>query len=235
MPLIVRSSTFLFFLAVFVAGMSAQTKAPSADVTLAMSGVTPEYCAGPMTPNWPTAGFFKTQNPDDIVLRLQVTLQYNNHRLETIILPPRIGLFNRMIVPGRNEPIVLRNAKYSSNLDVNTVTTPPQLDAPFDSYAFSAVPGGNLICLLGKGAGCTSDTILIPVVDHSSQLDLRGKTIQIVMTRDHPLQPALLQKLTELWKTTGRVWSGAVESAPLTFWIPDEPFVKNCWSSSSKN
>ena len=86
-----------------------------------------------------------------------------------------------------------------------------------------------------EGAGCTSDTILIPVVDHSSQLDLRGKTIQIVMTRDHPLQPALLQKLTELWKASGTVWSGAVESAPLTFRIPDEPFVKNCWPSSSKN
>ena len=51
MPLNMRSVTFLFFLAVFVAGMSAQTKAPSADVTLAMSADTPEYGAGPMTPN----------------------------------------------------------------------------------------------------------------------------------------------------------------------------------------
>jgi hypothetical protein len=188
-----------------------------------------------MTPNWPTTGFFKTQNPDDIVLRLPVTLQYKNPRSETIILPPRIGLLNGIVVPGRNEPIVVRNAKYSSALDLNTVTTPPKPDAPFDSYAFSAVPGGNWSCVLVKGAGCTSDTILIPVVDHSSQLDLRGKTIQILMTRDHPLQPALLQKLTELWKTTGVVWSGAVESAPLTLRIPDEPFVRNCWTSSSKN
>jgi len=215
--------------------MSAQTKAPSADVTLAMSPDTPEYCAGPMTPNWPSAGFFTTQNPDDIVLRLPVRLQYKNPRSETIIFPPRIGLFNRMIVPGRNEPIVLRDAKYSSGLDVNAVTTPPRPDAPFDSFGFSAVPGGNFGCLLAKGAGCTSDTILIPVVDHSLQLDLRGKTIQIVMARDHPLQPALLQKLTELWKASGTVWSGAVESATLTFRIPDEPFVKNCWPSSSKN
>lgn len=235
MPLNLRSATFLFFLAIFVAGMSAQTKAPSADVTLAMSADTPEYCAGPMTPNWPTAGFFKTQNPDDIVLRLPVTLQYKNHRSETIILPPRIGLFNRMIVAGRNEPIVLRNAKYSGGLDVNAVTAPPRPDAPFNSFGFSAVPAGNSLCLLAKGPGCTSDTMLIPVVDHSSQLDLRGTTIQIVMTRDHPLQPALLQKLTELWKASGTVWSGAVESAPLTFRIPDKPFVRSCWPSSSKN
>jgi hypothetical protein len=235
MPLNMRSATFLFLLAVFVAGMSAQTKAPSADVTLAMSADTPEYCAGPMTPNWPSTGFFKTQNPDDIVLRLPVTLQYQNHRSETIILPPRIGLFNRMIVPGRNEPIVLRDAKYFGGLNVNAVTTPPHPDAPFDSFSFSAVPGGNLLCLLSKGPGCSSDTIVIPVVDHSSQLDLRGKTIQIVMTRDHSLQPALLQKLTELWKASGTVWSGAVESSPLTFRIQDEPFVKNCWTSSSKN
>jgi hypothetical protein len=120
-------------------------------------------------------------------------------------------------------------------LNVNAVTTPPHPDAPFDSFSFSAVPGGNLLCLLSKGPGCSSDTIVIPVVDHSSQLDLRGKTIQIVMTRDHSLQPALLQKLTELWKASGTVWSGAVESSPLTFRIQDEPFVKNCWTSSSKN
>ena len=233
MPLRIRSTTFLFFLAVLVGGMSAQTKAPSADLTLAMTAGTSEYCAGPMTSNWPNTGFFKTQNPEDIVLRLSVTLQYRNHRSQTIILPPRTGLFNRMTVPGRNEPIVLRNAKYYSRLDLNTVTAPPKLDTAFDSNAFSAVPGGNLLCLLAKGPGCTSDTILVPVVDHSSQLDLRGTIIQIVMTRDHPLQPALLQKLTELWKTSGTVWSGTVDSEPLTLRIPDEPFVKNCWASSS--
>src|SRR5688572_3811538 len=143
MPLNMRSAMFLFFLAVFVAGMSAQTKAPSADVTLAMSADTPEYCAEPMTPNWPSAGFFKTQHPADIVSRLTETLPYKNHHSETIILPPRIGLFNRMIVPGQNEPNLLRKTKYSARLYVNAVTTPPPPPAPLHSYAFTTPPAGN--------------------------------------------------------------------------------------------
>jgi hypothetical protein len=60
-------------------------------------------------------------------------------------------------------------------------------------------------------------------------LDLRGKTVQIVMTRDfRSLAPDVVEKLNEKWKDYGTVWTGVAESEPLTLQIPKEPVTRNC-------
>jgi hypothetical protein len=71
--------------------------------------------------------------------------------------------------------------------------------------------------------------VIIPVLDRSSGLDLRGKTIQIVTTRDfRSLAPDVVEKLNEKWKNYGTVWTGVAESETLTFQIPEEPLTRNC-------
>ena len=51
------------------------------------------------------------------------------------------------------------------------------------------------------------------MLDLSSGLDLRGKTVQIVMTRDfRSLAPEVVEKLNEKWKDYGTVWTGVAES-----------------------
>jgi len=70
---------------------------------------------------------------------------------------------------------------------------------------------------------------VIPVLDHSSGLDLRGKTVQIVMTRDfRSLAPEVVEKLNEKWMDYGTVWTGVAESDTLTLQIPKEPETRNC-------
>ncbi len=60
-------------------------------------------------------------------------------------------------------------------------------------------------------------------------LDLRGKTVQIVMTRDfRSLAPAVVEKLNEKWKDSGTVGTGVAESNTVTFRIPEEPLTRNC-------
>jgi hypothetical protein len=62
---------------------------------------------------------------------------------------------------------------------------------------------------------------------------LRGKTVQIVMTRDHrSLAPDSVEKLNEKWKDYGTVWAGVVESET-TFWIPEQPLTRDCMPPSN--
>ena len=68
-------------------------------------------------------------------------------------------------------------------------------------------------CVLagGKHAWSTDlEGVVIPVVDRSCGLDLRGKTLQIVMTRDfRSLPPDVVEKLNETGRT---IWTGVAES-----------------------
>jgi hypothetical protein len=60
-------------------------------------------------------------------------------------------------------------------------------------------------------------------------LDLRGKTVQIVTTRDfRSIAPEVVEKLNEKWKDYGTVWARVVESDTVTFRIPEEPLTRNC-------
>ena len=42
-------------------------------------------------------------------------------------------------------------------------------------------------------------------MSEAETVDLRGKTVQIMMTRDHSLEPDLVQKFNEKWKQYGAV------------------------------
>ena len=66
-------------------------------------------------------------------------------------------------------------------------------------------------------------------------MDLRGKTVQIVTTRDfRSIVPEVVEKLNEKWKDSGTVWARVVESEPLTFQIPREPLTRSCLSRSKQ-
>jgi hypothetical protein len=60
-------------------------------------------------------------------------------------------------------------------------------------------------------------------------VDLRGKTVQLVMTRDfQSLSSQAVQKLNEKWKDYGTVWTGLVESNTMTLYISKEPLSRDC-------
>jgi hypothetical protein len=210
-----KAATFVFLLAVCGVVMRAQNSAaPSADVTIGISEDTPEYCLGEIL-SPPFEG--PKRDPDDITLRLPLTVRYENHRSETIILPFWTHYLTRMTVVGQNGSTVLRNVGYGG-MNVNTVMAMSRPELPFSiiagsKYALSTAPEG----------------VIIPVLDRSSGLDLRGKTIQIVTTRDfRSLAPDVVEKLNEKWKNYGTVWTGVAESETLTFQIPEEPLTRNC-------
>lgn len=214
-----KAAILIFLLAVCGVVMRAQSIAtPSADVTISMSEGTPEYCLGEILSPFFLGPF---QGPkrgaDDITLRLPLTVRYQNHRSEAIILPFWTHNLTRMTVAGQNESTVLRNVGYGG-MNVNTVMAMSRPELPFSiiagsKYALSTEP----------------ERVIIPVLDRSSGLDLRGKTVQIVTTRDFrwPAQD-LVQELNEKWKNYGTVWTGVAESEPMTFRIPDEPPTRNC-------
>ncbi len=212
-----KGATFVFLLAVCGVLMRAQSRvAPSADVTIGMSEATPEYCLGEIL-SPPLFGGPK-RGPDDITLRLPLTVRYENHRPETIILPTWIHYLTRMTVAGQNGSTILRNVG-NRGMDVKTVMA---VSSP-DTHRFSIIAGGKDNWSTG------SEGVVIPVLDRSSGLDLRGKTVQIVMTRDfRSLPPDVVEKLNEKWKDYGTVWTGVAESETLTFQIPEEPVTRNC-------
>src|SRR5262245_58332050 len=215
-----KAATCVFLLAVCGAVVRAQSSAaPSGDVTIEMSTGSPEYCLGPY-PGFLFQG--PERGPNDITLRLPLKLLYENHRSETIILPSWIHYLTRMTVAGQNGSIVLRSVEGS--MDVKTVMA---MSRP-DTGHFSIIAGGKYAWSTGL------EGVVIPVLDRSSGWDLRGKTIQIVMTRDYrSLAPEVVEKLNEKWKGYGTVWAGVVESEPLTFRIPAEPLTRNCMPPSS--
>ena len=205
----------VFLLAVCGVVVCAQNSAaPSADVTIRMSEETPEYCLGEI-PSPRFAG--PKRGPDDITLRLPLEVRYENHRSETIIVPTWTHYLTRMTVVGQNGSTVLRSVE-GGGMNVNTVMAMSSPD-----LRFSIIAGGKYAPSTG------SEGVVIPVLDRSSGLDLRGKTVQIVMTRDfRSLAPEVVEKLNEKWKDYGAVWTGVAESETLTFRIPEEPLTRNC-------
>jgi len=211
-----KAATLVLLLAVCGAVMRAQNSAaPSGDVTIGMFEGTPEYCLGEIP--YPLFGGGPSRGPDDITLQLSLKLIYENHGHETIILPPWIHYLTRMTVAGQNGSTVLRS-RGNGGMDGNKVMAMSRPD-----LSFSIIAAGKFAWYTGV------EGVVIPVLDHSSGLDLRGKTVQIVMTRDfRSLAPEVVEKLNEKWKDYGTVWTGVAESDTLTFQIPKEPETRNC-------
>src|SRR5262249_39327727 len=218
-----KAATFIFLVAVFGVVMHAQNSAaPSGDVTIGMSEGMPEYCLRGILSPPPFLAGPGVEGPkrgsDDITLRLPLKVSYENHRSETIILPSWVYYLTRMTVVGLGGSTVLRSVETGGGMDVKTVMAIPGSDPRF------SIIGG------GKNAWSTGlEGVVIPVLDRSSGLDLRGKTLQIVMTRDfRSLPPDVVEKLNEKWKDYGTVWTGVAESETLVFQIPEEPVTRNC-------
>jgi hypothetical protein len=170
----------------------------------------PPFAPGLATLQGPKRG------PDDITLRLRLTVRYENHRSETIILPTWIHYVTRMTVAGQST--ILRNVG-NGGMDVKAVMA---MSSP-DTHRFPIIAAGKDDWSTGL------EGVVIPVLERSSGLDLRGKTVQIVMTRDFRwLAPDVVEKLNEKWKDYGTVWTGVAESEPLTLQIPKEPVTRNC-------
>jgi hypothetical protein len=205
-----KAPTFLFLL-LAASNVSAQSaSAPSADVTITISEGSPEYCVGEgASPLLPKAG------PEDITLRLPMKVAYENHRTETIILPLWSHYLMRMTVDGQNGSTDLRNATRGL-LDVKGVMA---LSAP-DSL-FTIIAGGKYVW------STALEAVAIPVLRLSSGLDLRGKTVHLLMTREfRTLAPDVVKALNEKWKDYGTVWTGVAESNSLIFNIPPEPLTR---------
>jgi hypothetical protein len=212
-----KAATFVFLLAVCGVVMHAQNSAaPSADVTIGMSEGAPEYCLGEIL-----SPLFEEpkRGPDDITLQLPLKVRYENQRSETIIVSSWIHYLTRMTVAGQNGSTILSSVGGGGGMDVNMVMA---MSSP-DTRRFSIIAEGKYAWSTG------SEGVVIPVLDRSSGLDLRGKTVQIVMTRDfRSLAPEVVEKLNEKWKDYGTVWAGIAESETVTFRIPEEPLTRNC-------
>ena len=215
----------VFLLGVCGVAMHAQNSAaPSADVTIGISEDTPEYCLGEILtppsflPSVSTARVAgPKRGPDDITLLLRLAVRYENHRSETIILPSYVRYLTRMTVAGQSGSTVLRTVG-NGGMDVKTVMA---MSGP--DLRFNIIAGGKYAWSSGL------EGVVIPVLDRSSGLDLRGRTVEIVMTRDfRSLTPEVAEKLNEKWKDYGTVWTGVAESGTLTFQIPQEPVTRSC-------
>src|SRR5262245_1301998 len=104
-----KAATVLLLLVVCCVVMHAQNSAPSADVTIRISADTPEYCLGEILS--PPDDVTK-RGPDDISLRLPLTVRYENRSSEAIILPFWTHNLTRMTVAGQDGSTVLRNVGY---------------------------------------------------------------------------------------------------------------------------
>jgi hypothetical protein len=234
-----KAATFVFLLLACAAVTRAQNSAaPSGDVTIGVFQGEPEYCLGPLP--GAIGGTGRPRGPDDITLRLPLKLWYENHRSETIILPLESRRLLRMTVDGQNGGTILRDSRLG--LDATAVMAMSRPDAP--NSPFRILPASKpqtstaldwLKCVPQNAPDCFLDGGLIPVLERFSGLDLRGKTIRIVTTRDHrSLPPEVVEKLNEKWKDYGTVWTGVVESETLTFRIPEEPLTRNCMAPLPK-
>jgi len=61
----------------------------------------------------------------------------------------------------------------------------------------------------------------------STGLDLRGKTVEVALTRDHTIPADAVEKLKAKVKTE-QVLSANVESQVLSIAIPSEPSTRDC-------
>jgi hypothetical protein len=215
-----KKAAIAILLALPSAMIGAQTTGSSADVTIKMSPGSPSYCLGP-------SGAFATlaRGPNDITLTLPLKLRYENHRSEGVILPSPYHYVVSATVVGQSTPISKREGSGGSGTtDVNS---------PLFSFmrVEGAEPSAGLDlrqCLAATDPGCISDFIPIPVLDRSSGLDLRGKTVQIVTTRDHSLPSDMVAKLSNKVKASEIIWARVVESEMMTFRISDEPLTRSC-------
>lgn len=229
MALTMKAATFVLLLAVCGVVTHAQTSTtPSGNITIKMSGGSPEYCLDLQT--------LGSRGPNDITLRLPLKLRYENHRSETILLPDSASNIVRMNVAGENGTTIVRN-RQGGSMDAKRVMAMSRPDTP--PSPFSIIAGGkaesstgpDLLQCLSDADRCISTSVAIAVLNRSSGLDLRGKTVEIVMTVDYrSLTPEVVEKLNEKWKDYGTVWARVVESNTLTFHIPQEPLTRNCTS-----
>jgi hypothetical protein len=146
-----------------------------------------------------------------------------------------------MTVAGQNGSAILRDARPGVDVKAMMALSRPDTgNSPFLILAGAKAEASTVLDWLkcypvGKAApGCFLDGVAIPVLERFSGVDLRGKTIQIMTTRDHrALTPEMVDKLNEKWKDYGTVWVGVVESEMITLQIPEEPPTRNCMTPSS--
>lgn len=103
------------------------------------------------------------------------------------------------------------------NLSNRCGTSPAGMPVPVASSTilFDTIPGGE------AALSTALEAVVIPVLDRSKGVDLRGKTVQITITRDfRSLSPDAVEKLNEKWKDYGAVWTGVAESNAMTFYMP---------------
>ena len=215
-----KPAAFLILLTLCGTLLGAQTNGPSSDVTLKMSAGSLSYCIGSSSVG--ARGSLGAGGADDIMLTLTLKLWYENHRPETLILPAPSRFVVKATVPGRNQPLSQRVGSGGLS-DVNS----PYFEFLELEKAEPSTGPTLLRCLTEKDRGCFSQFMYVPVLDHSSGLDLRGKTVQIEMTREHLLTPEMIEKLKEKMKSRGTVWTG-VASETLTVTIPNEPPTRDC-------
>ena len=211
-----KAVTFALLLAVSGTLLLAQSSSASGDVTIKMRTDSAEYCKGPFAP-------LALDNNDDIALRIPLKVWYQNHLSETVFLSGAYNTRTEATLVGQSEPIASRQGGGGTK-DVNSPSFIIMRLEKVDPSKETEL----LQCLSAGDPGCTRDYIYIRVLDHSKGLDLRGKTIQIVSTHDHSLAPEMLAKFKEKMKNSGTVFSGIVESEAVTFWISDQPLMRNC-------
>ena len=193
----------------------AQSQAPSGDITMRMRPDTAAYCEGP---------FAGLTDSDDITLRLPIRVWYESHLSEKVFLSGSFSWVITATVAGQNTPVASRRGGGGTK-DVNNSS----FSTIMLEKAKTPTVGSDLFqCLTEKDANCSNAYMYIPVLDRSKGLDLRGKTVEIMMTRDHSLAPDMVAKLKEKMKDYGTVFSGIVESKVVTFWIPIQPLTRNC-------
>jgi hypothetical protein len=197
----------------------AQIAPPSPDVTIKLQADTAKYCIGSTGPSVGQA-----RGPDDILLQLPLKVRYINHRTEQVFLSDAVQFQMDVMLPGKNDPIIGRrggggtrdvSSPYFGMIELEKAE-PNKLDLTL-----------TMTCSV-KDPGCFQAYIYIPVLDRSASLDLRGKTVEIVTTRDHSLAPDMVQKFKEKVKDRGTVFAGVVKSEPFTFRIPDDPSARDC-------
>jgi hypothetical protein len=189
---------------------------PAKDVNLRMRVGDQAYCKGQTGP--PIA---QAQGPNDIILSVVMKVWYENHRPEKVVLPGPFGFRMKAQLPGQNVPIIERigsgGTRDVNNTYFETTTVDPQPG-----------PGPDLLqCLASTDPGCSRQYIYIPVVDRGTGLDLRGKTVEVVLTRDHTIPADAVEKLKAKVKTE-QVLSANVESQVLSIAIPSEPSTRDC-------
>jgi hypothetical protein len=220
MKLTLKATTFALILASWSSFTHAQTAVEtSSEVTTVTSTGRHEYCLGPSggLPPLPDRG------PDDITLRFTLNERYENQLPGTVILPRFSRRVIGFTVEGQSGSTVLRDTRGGMNVD-------EVLAMPAPNDLFSILSVGKDQPVFDSLVGDTpSQRVGIPVLHRSSGLDLRGKVVQVVVTREYEsLPPDVVDTLNETWAEYGTVWDGTVQSR-VTIPIPMNPLT---WDAS---